>query len=140
MKGFLLDTNIPSELIRARPEPKVVAWIRDAEDEELFLSVVTIGEVSKGFTIHPDRRRRAHLRHWLDQTLRPWFAGRILPIDEPVALRWGVLDGECLRQGTPLSAADGLIAATALEHDLTIVTRNVKDFDRLGVRIFNPWE
>jgi predicted nucleic acid-binding protein len=140
MKAFLLDTNIPSELIRARPEPRVVEWIRDADDEQLFLSVVAIGEISKGFTTHPDSKRRVQLQHWLDHTFRPWFAGRILPIEEPVAQRWGVLDGECQLQGRPLNAADGLIAATALEHDLTIVTRNVKDFDGLGIRIFNPWQ
>jgi len=80
------------------------------------------------------------LQHWLDHTLHPWFSGRILPIDESVAQRWGVLDGKCQFQGTPLNAADGLIAATALEHDLTIVTRNAKDFDGPGVGIFNPWE
>lgn len=125
MKGFLLDTNIPSELIRIRPEPslasRVVEWVRGADDEQLFLSVVTIGEISKGFTIHPDAARRGKLQHWLDHTLRPWFAGRILPINEPVAQRWGVLDGKCQLRGTSLNAADGLIAATALEHDLTIV-------------------
>jgi toxin FitB len=140
MKGFLFDTNIPSELIRVRPEPKVVEWIRGADDEQLFLSVVTIGGISKGFTIHPDSKRRAQLQHWLDHTLRPWFAGRILPINETVAQRWGVLDGKCQLQGMPLNVADGLIAATALEHDLTIVTRNVKDFEGLGVGLFNPWE
>jgi predicted nucleic acid-binding protein len=140
MKGFLLDTNIPSELIRVHPERRVVEWVRAADDQQLFLSVVTIGEISKGFTIHPDSERRAQLHHWLDHTLRPWFAGRILPINEPVARRWGVLEGRCQLQGTPLNAADGLIAATALEHDLTIVTRNAKDFRGLGVGIFNPWE
>jgi toxin FitB len=140
MKGFLLDTNIPSELIRVRPERRVVEWIHGADDEQLFLSVVTIGEISKGFTIHPDSKRRAQLQHWLDYTLRPWFAGRILAINEPVAQRWGVLDGKCQLQGTSLNAADGLVAATALEHDLTIVTRNVKDFDGLAVGILNPWE
>jgi predicted nucleic acid-binding protein len=72
MKGFLLDTNIPSELIRARPEPKAVEWIRGAADEQLFLSVVTLGEISKGLTIHPDSKRRAQLQHWLDTMLRPW--------------------------------------------------------------------
>lgn len=140
MKGFLLDTNIPSELIRIHPEPRVVDWVRTVNDQQLFLSVVTIGEICKGFTIHPDNKRRVQLQHWLDHTLRPWFAGRILTIDEMVAERWGVLDGKCRLRGRSLNTADGFIAATALQHDLTVVTRNAKDFEGLGVGILNPWD
>jgi predicted nucleic acid-binding protein len=80
------------------------------------------------------------LRKWLDTTLRPWFAGRILPVSEGVCERWGILEGQCQLKGLTLNVPDGLIAATALEHELTIVTRNVKDFTGLGVQIFNPWE
>jgi predicted nucleic acid-binding protein len=80
------------------------------------------------------------LQQWLDTTLRPWFAGRILPVSEAIAERWGVLEGQCQLKGLTVNAPDGLIAATALEHELTVVTRNVKDFADLGVPILNPWE
>jgi predicted nucleic acid-binding protein len=106
----------------------------------LFLSVISIGEVSKGCTIHPEEHRRDSLRKWLDDTLRPRFAGRILPVREAISERWGILEGQCQLKGLTVNAPDGLIAATALEHDLTLATRNVKDFAGLCVTLFNPWE
>ncbi len=136
--GFLLDTNIPSELRRPKPDPRVTQWLEDADDEDLHISVITIGEISKGFTTHPDERRRAQLRQWLDHTLRPWFAGRVLLITEMIAERWGILEGQCQLNGLTLNVPDGLIAATAIEHGLT--TRNVRDFADLGITLFNPWE
>lgn len=139
MTGFLLDTNVPSELTRPKSDSRVEKWLDDADDEQLFFSVVSLGEIFKGLTILPDGKRRRELQQWLDETLRPWFAGRILPVSEPVAERWGVLSGECQLKGRPLKMADGLIAATALEHELTVVTRNVRDFADLGVIIFDPW-
>src|SRR5712692_3653353 len=140
MNGFLLDTNVPSELIRVHPEPRVAQWLEAADDEQLFLSVVTIGELRKGFTILPESKRRAYLEGWLQNDLLPWFEGRILPATQAIADRWGILDGESQLRGAPLNTADGMIAATALEHDLTVVTRNVKDFAGLSVRTLNPWE
>jgi toxin FitB len=140
MKGFLLDTNIPSELTRPRPDPRVTQWLENVDDEQLYLSVVSLGEIVKGVTVLPDGKRRAELQRWVDEILRPWFQGRILPVNEPITERWGVLAGQCRLKGRPLKVADGFIAATALEHGLTIATRNVKDFDGLGVAIFNPWE
>jgi predicted nucleic acid-binding protein len=139
-RGFLLDTNVPSELTRRQPDPRVAQWLEDTDDELMYLSVISIGEVCKGFTVHPEEHRRASLRQWLENELRPWFAGRILPISEAIAERWGVLEGKCQLKGLTLSAPDGLIAATALEHDLTVVTRNVKDFTGLGLAVLNPWE
>lgn len=139
-RGFLLDTNVPSELTRPQPEPRVARWLEDTDDELLYFSVISIGEVCKGFTVHPEQHRRASLRQWLENELRPWFAGRILPISEAIAERWGVLEGECQLKGLTLNVPDGLIAATAIEHELTIVTRNVRDFAALGVAIVNPWE
>jgi len=141
MTGFLLDTNVPSELTRPKPDPRVEEWLDDADDDQLFFSVVSLGEICKGLAVLPAAsRRRAELQQWLDGTLRPWFAGRILPLTERIAERWGHLAGEGQLKGKPLKVADGMIAATALEHDLMLVTRNVKDFARLGARIFNPWE
>jgi predicted nucleic acid-binding protein len=106
----------------------------------LYFSVVSLGEILKGVTLLSESKRRRQLQKWLDKTLRPWFAGRILPVNQPIAERWGVLAGQCQMTGRPLKVVDGLIAATALEHDLTVVTRNVKDFAGLGVAVFNPWD
>ena len=139
MTGFLLDTNVPSELTRPKSDPQVEKWLDDADDDQLFFSVVSLGEIFKGLTILPESKRRQQLQRWIDETLRPWFEGRILPVSEPIAERWGILAGECQLKGRPLKVADGLIAATALEHGLTVVTRNVKDFSDLNVRVFNPW-
>ena len=140
MNRFLLDTNVPSELIRVRPEPRVAEWLEAQREEDLFLSVVSLGEIRKGFTLLPESKRRAYLEDWLQNDLLPWFEGRILPVTQAIANRWGILDGESQLRGAPLNTADGMIAATALEHNLTLVTRNAKDFADLGVPILNPWE
>jgi predicted nucleic acid-binding protein len=127
-------------MTRPRPQPSVTGWLDDADDDQLYFSVVSLGEVLKGVTILPDGKRRTELQRWLDETLRPWFQGRILPVDEAIAERWGVLAGKCQLKGRAPKVADGFIAANALEHDLTIVTRNVKDFSGLGVVLLNPWD
>jgi toxin FitB len=139
MSGFLLDTNIPSELIRTRPEPRVGNWVYAKDEQSLYLSAVTIGELRRGFVILPASKRRTELEQWFENDLVPRFRGRILPVTHSIADRWGILGGECQLRGTPLNTADGMIAATALEHDLTVVTRNMKDFAGLGVTVFNPW-
>jgi predicted nucleic acid-binding protein len=140
MTGFLLDTNVPSELTRPRSAPQVEKWLDDADDEQLFFSVVSLGEIFKGLAINPESKRRQQLQQWLDETLRPWFDGRILPVNEPIAERWGILTAPNANfKGRPLKVADGLIAATALEHGLTVVTRNVRDFSDLGINVYNPW-
>ena len=140
MKGFLLDTNIPSELTRPNPQPSVCQWLENADDEQLYFSVISLGEILKGITVLPSIKRRAGLQQWLDETLRPWFEDRILSVNELIAERWGFLAGQCQLRGKPLKVADGLIAATALEHDLTVVTRNVRDFEGLDVEVLNPWD
>jgi predicted nucleic acid-binding protein len=140
VSGFLLDTNVPSQLTRIKPDRRVAQWLEDADDDELFLSVISIGEFCKGFTVHPEEHRRVNLRKWLNKKLRPWFAGRILPVSEEVSEPWGILEGQCQLKGLTLNAPDGIIAATALERGLTVVTRNVKDFAGLGVVVLNPWD
>ena len=140
MSALLLDTNIPSESIRSQPDPKVDAWIRGQDDETLHLSVVTIGELRKGLDLAPQGKRRSELEEWLEKDLIPTCDGRILPVTKVIAEKWGALSAQRQLVGRPLSMADGLIAATALEHGLTLVTRNVKDFDLLGVTILNPWD
>jgi predicted nucleic acid-binding protein len=139
-RGFLVDTNVPSELTRPSPDVRVRDWVDAQDNTSLHLSVVSVGEIRKGFTLLPQGRRRAQLEEWFELYLLPLFGDRILPVTQPVGNRWGLLSAECQLRGTPLNTADGMIAATALEHDLTIVTRNVKDFYQLGVAIINPWE
>jgi|SRR5665213_571961 len=140
MSGFLLDTNIPSELTRQKSAPQVERWLDEANDEELYFSVISLGEILKGITVLPLSKRRDGLQEWLDGRLRPWFEGRLLSVTAQIAERWGVLSGECRLQGKQVKVADGLIVATALHHKLTIVTRNVKDFDGLGAAVLNPWD
>lgn len=140
MSGFLLDTNCISEAVRVRPDPNVENWVRAAEQELLYLSVLTLGEIRKGLAGLGQGKRRTRLETWLEVELQFRFAGRILPIDVDVADRWGLLEAEAKRKGKPLSTIDGLLAATAVHHNLTIVTRNAADFNGLSVPVLNPWE
>jgi toxin FitB len=140
MTGFLLDTNCISEAVRVHPEPQVMAWIEAADESLLYLSVLTLGEIRKGLAALPSGGRRTKLEAWLEVGLRARFSGRILSVDEDVADRWGLLAGRARRQGKPLSAIDGLLAATAVHHNLAIVSRNVTDFSDLPVPVVNPWE
>ncbi len=140
MSGFLLDTNIISELIKPKPDAKLTEWVESADEDLLYLSVLTIGEIRRGIVPMQQGRRRTALQSWLETDLKPRFSGRVLPIDEAVADRWGVITGEAAVQGTTLPVVDGLLAATALQHNLTLVTRNTKNFTGTGVPAFNPWE
>ena len=140
MSGFLLDTNIPSEAARSRPNPNVAAWVNGQENSTLFLSAVSIGELRRGFALLPQGEQRSRLEQWFETDVLLWFGERILPLTKEVADRWGQLDAACQLRGTPANTADGMIAATALEHGLTVVTRNVKDFAGMGVAVLNPWE
>ena len=140
MKGYLVDTNIPSELTREKPDARVAAFLANADQKSVFLSVLTIGEICKGIAEIPASQKRTGLQNWLDIEVRSWFAGRILPVTEAVAERWGNLAAAVKQKGMTLAVVDGVIAATALHHDLTIVTRNVKDFVGLGADVFNPFE
>ncbi len=139
MNGFLLDTNCISELVRPRPEPRVVDWMEAADEWSLYLSVLTIGEIRKGQAGLPPGKHRTRLEHWIEAELPARFLKRVLPIDEAIAQRWGAIAAGAKRRGSPLSVIDGLLAATALQHNLTIVSRNVRDFANLQVSILNPW-
>jgi predicted nucleic acid-binding protein len=140
MSGFLLDTNCISELVRSKPEPRVLEWMEAADESLLYLSVLTLGEIRKGVAALPQSRRRTHLETWLELELQARFSGRILPIDAAVADRWGLLAADAKRAGKSLSTIDGLLAATALQHNLTIVSRNVSDFANTHAPILDPWE
>lgn len=140
MSGYLLDTNCISELVRVRPDPGVMAWMDAAEEELLYLSVLTFGEVRKGLAELPQGKRRTHLEMWLELEMRARFAGRILPVDVSIADRWGQLAARAKSQGKMLSTIDGLLAATALQHNLTVVSRNVSDFAPTQVPVLSPWK
>jgi hypothetical protein len=137
--SYLLDTCVVSEMSRPRPAPGVLGWMSEADAGSLYLSVVTVGELRRGALRLPAGRRRSALVEWGDK-LRRSFAGRVLPIDEPVVLRWAEIAARAEGSGRPGSFADGLIAATTLARGLTLVTRNVKDFEAFGVALLNPWD
>jgi len=136
---YLIDTCVISELVKPRPNRAVVGWLRDCDEERLFLSVLTIGELQKGIARLPPSKRRTSLEMWVDQNLRDRFAERTLPVDVEVAERWGQLVADAERRGEPVPAIDSLIAATALTHGLTIITRNTDDMRRCGASVLDPW-
>jgi predicted nucleic acid-binding protein len=139
MSGFLLDTNVLSELRRSRPEPKVVAFVAAQRLDALFVSVVTFAEIRFGIEQVGDAAKRAELTDWLELQLRPMFGLRVVPISEDVMLRWRLLVEEGRKAGHTYSQPDLLIAASALCHGLTVVSRDVGEFERAGVPVIDPW-
>ncbi len=140
MSGFLLDTNIVSELVKPKPEPKVAEWIEATSEELLYLSVLTLGEIRKGIASLKDPARQVKLEAWVVGALPIRFANRILAIDKSIAERWGVLTAQAKTTANhTLPVIDGLLAATAQHHNLTLVTRNTEDVIGTGVPVFNPW-
>ncbi len=135
-RGFLLDTNVISETVRKQPEAGVMGWLDSVDADRLHVSVLTLGELQKGVLVLTDARRRDRLAHWLATTLPIWFDDRVLTIDTAVATRWAHL---LAAAGRPLPAIDSLLAATALQHDLVLVTRNLRDFDFPGLTVHSPW-
>ncbi len=136
---YLLDTCAISEMVKAKPSETVVEWIEGCEEDAIFLSVLTLGEIQKGIPKLTDERRRAKIQRWLDTDLRDRFEDRILAVSEEVALTWGNLEGEAEVKGRPIPAIDGLIGATAIAHNLTVVTRNADDISATGARVLNLW-
>ena len=139
MSGFLIDTNVLSEYNRpGNPNVGVKRWLETTDRESQYVSVITLAEIQKGIELLAEGKRRSQLRQWLEQDLQAWFSGRILPVDRQVAGRWASLLAAGARTGKSLPAVGSLIAATALVYDLTIVTRNIRDFEGIGAKIFNP--
>jgi toxin FitB len=139
MSGFLLDTNCISELIRPEPDLRLLSWIEAADEDLLYLSVLTLGEIRKGITALPASKRRVRLESWLQVELKSRFSERILPVNLEIADRWGLLAAAAGKQAKPLAVIDGLLAATALHHNLTLVSRNISDFTNASVPLINPW-
>jgi len=137
--GWLLDTNILSELRKPKPEPKLLAFIAARPLEQLFVSSVTFAEIRFGVELVPDPARRAELQDWLSLKLRPMFAGRVLEITEDIMLSWRLLVEEGRKSGHTFSQPDLIIAATGIHHGLTIVTRDTSDYVRTRSSLFNPW-
>jgi len=138
--SFLLDTNVVSEWVKPKPDPHVVAWLAEVDEDRVFLSVVTLAEVRRGVELLPAGRRRERLAAWLADELPARFEGRILGIDERVAAAWGIAMARSQRRGAVLGSMDGFLAATAAAHRLTLATRNVRDFEVAGIPLFDPWE
>ncbi len=139
MTGWLLDTNVISELRKKRPDSPVKAWSDAQAADRLFLSSVTLAEIRYGIERQPDPTFRNELTVWLDHRLRPWFAGRILPVDEEVILEWRRMVARGRENSITFSQPDLFVAATAQVHSLVVCTRNEGDFRETGVPLFNPW-
>ncbi len=142
MIGYLLDTNVLSEFSRSAtpPNPTVKRWIETALPDTLFVSVLSFGEIRKGIDLLPPGKKRDALEQWLDTDLNGWFGNNLLPVTQAISNHWGILAARSQQQGRPLGNIDGLLAATAFEHGLTVATRNTRHFEHLGVMILDPWQ
>jgi len=138
--AYLLDTNVVSESIKPRPAARVVTWLAAQRSARIYLSVLTLGEIQQGIVRSSNPRRVERLTRWLDDELQPQFQGRLLPIEGQVMKTWGQITGQALLHGRPVSYVDSLLAATAITHGLTLVTRNSKDVEGLPVQTLNPWD
>lgn len=140
MTAYLLDTNIVSQATKTRPAPEVVQFLSDVPLSKLYLSAVTLGELEWGIEAVTDASKRAALRQWLTQTLLPAYTGRLLPIDADVMVTWARMVLSSGKKPGQVPCMDALIAATALHHGLTLVTRNESDFSEFQVSLLNPWQ
>ena len=139
MNGFLLDTNVFSEFSRTHePNPQVKVWLKETDESSLFLSVIVFAEIRLGIETLPASKKRTRLEMWQNEFLAS-FENRLLPITRAIGSGWAVLVAEARRRGLSIDTADGLIAATALEHDLILVTRDVNDFAGVPIRVLNRW-
>jgi predicted nucleic acid-binding protein len=137
--NFLFDTNVVSETARRRPSAKVVSWVAQQPQDAAAISVVTMAELVEGASAATDTARRNQLRRWLDETVVPWFNDQVLPLTQDVLVDWLILSRKLAVRGISRTAPDLLIAATARVGELTVVTRNVRDFADTGVVVYDPW-
>jgi len=137
---LLLDTNVLSEVTRPRPDRRVLEWLDGLDEDRCFISVVSIAEIRRGVALMDAGRKREALAEWLAVDLPQRFDQRVIPVDAPAALAWGDLMALAKQRGRGLASMDGLIGATAIAHNLTLATRNTKDFDGFGLEIIDPWK
>ena len=137
--SFLLDTCVVSESTKLVPSDKVLRWLEVQNEQELFISAITLAEFWKGIAVLGKSKRRQNLEEFFEETVNT-FAGRVIPVEQQVAVAWGNILNEMEKNGRPIPIIDGFLVATARAHELTFVTRNVSDFARTGIPIVNPWE
>ena len=137
---YLLDTNVLSELARRDPSKAVISWLDRISEDSLYISVVTLAELHHGVETLPASSKRSRLHIWLSEDLPDRFEGRILSVDMAIARQWGILFAQCEASGQVIEPMDALLAATAMVHELSMVTRNIRHFSMLGEAIVNPWE
>jgi toxin FitB len=137
--NYLLDTCLISELAKSKPDENVVNWVLSENETGFYVSVLTFGELHKGIEKLPESKKKEELRNWVNDELKNRFQSRIIGIEMRISILWGKIQCIAEKKGTPMPAIDSLIAATALSHDLTVVTRNVSDMEQSGVRLLNPW-
>jgi len=138
--SFLLDTNVVSEWVRPRPDHNVISWLAGVDEDRVYISVISLAEIRRGVELLPAGRRRERLASWLAEELPVRFEERILDIDAQVAATWGVVMARGQKSGMTLGSMEAFVAATAETHDLTLATRNIKDFQRLGISLLDPWQ
>ena len=136
---YLLDTCVISEIVKLKPNKNVMSWLESQDENSLFLSVLTFGEIEKGIEKAPDKIRKKKLRLWVEEDLKQRFEGRVLPIDFEIVTRWGILQGASEKIGKPMPTIDGLIAVSGLVNNCTVVTRNTSDMEQSTVELFDPW-
>ncbi len=136
---YLLDTCVISEVIKPRADKNVISWMQNQDEESLYLSVLTFGEIEKDIEKSPDEARKRKLQLWVEEDLKKRFAGRIVPINIDISVKWGTIQGNAELLGKPMPAIDGLIAVSGLVHNCIVVTRNVSDMEQSTVELLNPW-
>ncbi len=137
---YLADTNFLSELLKRRPNPGVMSWLRSVDENDIAVSVITLGELQRGASRLSPGDRQTAIQTWIDQYIIPRFSGRFVGLGMDEMLEWGRRYGLFERQGRPRPALDSLLAVTALTNDLAVVSRNARDFHEWGVEVINPWD
>lgn len=138
--NYLLDTCVLSEFTRRKPDQQVVNWLDSIEEEKLFISVITVGEIQRGIERLPDSHRKTELLVWMNSGLMNRFSDRMIAVDAATMFVWGSLTARMEAAGQPMGVMDSLIVASALQNNLIVATRNVTDFLPSGVQVINPWE
>lgn len=138
--NYLLDTCVISEFTRRQPSQNVIGWMNSVDEEKLFISVITVGEIQRGIERLPNSHRKTELLVWMNNDLLQRFSARMIGIDAPTMFLWGSLIARLETAGQPMSVMDSLIAASALQNNLIAATRNITDFLPSGVQVINPWE